>query len=438
MKRQSLIAGLAVVGASLAGVSSASAWGPERATFTMGSPATYPVFNSITDNPTIGDERDFVRVGEINAQVTDLKNEIEVVPGRQYLVYVYFHNDASSTYNDAEHNRAGIAFKTRMASAFPAVLVKGEKGKVSATITAENSNPGSVWDEAYFTTNSDKVLLKYVAGSAKIYNDWGANGSVLSENLFSEDGTWLGLNELNGVILGCEEYHGTVSYVLQAEALSGSVEKTVSLDGNDYKETVSAHSGDIVYYKLVIKNTGDIALNNVTIKDSLPSGVNLVAGSVRLTANNSANPDTLSDNLVGTGYNIGTVGTGNTVTITYRATVSGEFDCNGTTLTNTAKLTYDSNTKTGDSVEDTASVVGVKENCDTPKPNCTTNPDLPECKIPSTGPAEIAMAVAVVLGLGGGSFYLYRTRRALKKVTDSAKGVSEIKPEDMPKNPEQQ
>ena len=65
---------------------SAAAWGPERATFTMEAPATYPVFNSITNNPTIGDERDFVRVGQINADVTDLKNEKEIVPCRHYLV----------------------------------------------------------------------------------------------------------------------------------------------------------------------------------------------------------------------------------------------------------------------------------------------------------------------------------------------------------------
>ena len=61
------------LGLSLTGFISASAWGPERATFTMENPASYPTFNSITDNPTIGDERDFVRVGEINADVTDLK-----------------------------------------------------------------------------------------------------------------------------------------------------------------------------------------------------------------------------------------------------------------------------------------------------------------------------------------------------------------------------
>ena len=90
---------LATAGLSLATFASASAWGPERDTFTMENPATYPTFNSITNNPTIGDERNFVRVGQINADVTDMTDEVEVLPGHQYLVYIYYHNNAASNYN---------------------------------------------------------------------------------------------------------------------------------------------------------------------------------------------------------------------------------------------------------------------------------------------------------------------------------------------------
>ena len=61
---------ITTMGLGLTTFASASAWGPERTTFTMESPATYPTFNSITDNPTIGDERNFVRIGEIDAATT--------------------------------------------------------------------------------------------------------------------------------------------------------------------------------------------------------------------------------------------------------------------------------------------------------------------------------------------------------------------------------
>ena len=46
---------------------SVMAWGPERTTYTMESPAPSAVFNSITDNPTIGDERRVTHQGSRTA-----------------------------------------------------------------------------------------------------------------------------------------------------------------------------------------------------------------------------------------------------------------------------------------------------------------------------------------------------------------------------------
>jgi uncharacterized repeat protein (TIGR01451 family) len=431
---------LATAGLSLATFASASAWGPERTTFTMENPATYPTFNSITNNPTIGDERDFVRVGEINADVTDLKNELEVVPGRQYLVYVYFHNNASSTFNDSAHNHSGVAIRTRMASAFSTVLTPSEKGKISATITADNSNPGSVWDEAYMTTKTEKVFMHYVAGSAKIYSDWKANGSTMPSSLFTEEGALVGLNTLNGIIPGCEEYHGVVTYVLQAEELGGSIDKSVSKDGLKFGESINLAPGEEATYRLAIRNTGDIALTNATVKDVLPAGLSLVPGSVQLTANESTNPEPLSDNIFETGYNLGTIGTGNTVYITYKVKAGMDFDCKGTELTNKATLTYDSDRSSGETKEDTTTITVKKTDCDEPDEpldDCESNPGLPECQekncktnpemegcqeLPNTGPLEIVLAIVIITGIGGGGYYLYRTQKTLKTVENSVSG----------------
>lgn len=427
----------------------ALAWGPERATFTMESPATYPTFNSITDNPTIGDERDFVRIGEIGADVTDLTNEITVIPGHQYLVYIYFHNNASSTFNDAAHNHSGVALRTRMASTFSTVLTPSEKGTVSATITADNANPGSVWDEAYMVTSADKVLMHYVAGSAHIYNDWKTNNSVLSPNLFSETGTLLGLNALNGVIPGCEEYHGVVTYALQAEELGGSIIKTVSSNGTTFNKSTNIAPSEEVTFQLTITNTGDTPLTNTTIRDTLPEGLTLVPGSVQLRANESTTWDPLPDNIIDTGYHLGTIGTGNTVYITYRAIAEVNYDCSGSGLglTNSAVLTYDSESSSGDSREDSAMVVVTKTDCEVPdipldtcetnpslegckqvappapEKTCVTNPEMPGCQeLPNTGPLEIILATIIIIGIGGGGYYLYRTHKVLKAVENSVSG----------------
>lgn len=447
LKTKLSIASVVATAFGIFNIQSALAWGPDRATFTMENPATYPTFNSITNNPTIGDERDFVRVGEIDAKVTDLKNEVTVVPGRQYLVYIYFHNNASATFNDSAHNNSGVALRTRMSSAFSTVLTPSSKGTISATITADNSNPGSVWDEAYMNTSTDKVLLHYVAGSAHIYNDWRANGSVMPSSLFTEEGTLLGLNALNGVIPGCEEYHGVVTYVLQAEELGGSIDKSVSKDGINFGESVNLAPGEEATFQLTIANTGDVALTNATIKDTLPAGLTLVPGSVKLRANESATWDQLSDNIFGTGYNLGTIGTGNTVYIQYKVTAGTDFDCTGTELTNNAILTYDSETSSGDSKSASTTITVKKTDCETPdvpldncetnpglegcstsEKNCKTNPEMEGCQeLPNTGPLEIVMAIVIITGIGGGGYYLYRTQRTLKTVENSVSGKDAAK-----------
>ena len=75
-----------------------------------------------------------------------------------------------------------------------------------------------MWARAYIIAKED-MTLHYVTGSAKIYNDWKANGSVLSIKLFSSDGVYLGLNDLNGVILGDQKmYSGYVVYTIQTKA----------------------------------------------------------------------------------------------------------------------------------------------------------------------------------------------------------------------------
>lgn len=191
-------------------------WGPERPTYTMNSPAKYAVFNSITDNAAVGDERDFVRIVEKNTGGT-YSSDIILEAGKEYEVFIYFHNDASSTFNDKEHNYVGVARDVRISSMFPTHLEADERGAIFGRISASNTVPKAIWDTAYITAQ-ESLTLHYVSGSAKIYNRWRANGQVLSMNLFSEKGTFIGLNELNGVVPGCDIYSGQVVYTIHTIA----------------------------------------------------------------------------------------------------------------------------------------------------------------------------------------------------------------------------
>lgn len=383
----------------------ALAWGPARDVFTMETPASYPTFNSITNNPVLGDERNFVLVAEAGANGT-FSDEVRIQPGKEYEVYIGYHNNAAANLNSTG---VGIAQQVRLSSQFPSVVTPSQKGKVSAIISASNTNPPEVWDEAYFTSN-EEISLRYKEGSAKIYNSFATNGKVLSENLFSVTGTYLGVNELNGLMPGCAEYSGHVIYTLIAEQPDLQINKTVSLDGNNYYENVTVEAGQEVMYKVVFENTGNTNLTNVTFHDKLPVGLTLVPGTTYLYNAEHPNGELLTDLIDKNGYNTGLYGPGTSATITYRAKVAANAvdngSCGANNFVNTIYVDHD-----GGETSDGATVVV----------NKTCNPGV----LPEAGPGEIALAVVAVLCVGIGGTYWVRSRRMLKKVTDSVEGKQE-------------
>ena len=437
---------------------SVAAWGPERPTYTNESPASYATFNSITNNVAVGDERNFVRIGEAGS--TDpYVNEIEVVPGKEYEVYIYYHNDAASNTNETGF---GMATSTKVSSAYPTTLVPNQKGTISGVIywsyvtPKEPNTPktGAVWDEAFLTTKSDNVTLRYKDGTAVIHNAGAANGSVLPNSLFTKDGTLIGFNKLAGTIPGCAEYSGYITYTLVAEKTDAALDKKVSLDGTNWAESVKAKPGDTVTYQVTFKNTGTTTLTGVTFKDAHDGNVILRPGTTKVVT--AANPDgaIIGDVIDNSGYNIGDVAAGATVTITYQSQVTTEQEVCGKSLKNTVTVTYNNNANKNDD----AYVVVV---CDgEPTPTCETNPELPECQktcetnpempecqktcetnpemegceetpdeIVNTGPVEIILAIIIILGIGGSGIYFYRTKKALRTVEDKVSGKKDDKKE---------
>lgn len=286
MKKNKLWVALSTVGLLAAWPARVLAWGPERATYTNESPAPRATFNSIEDNAAVGDEREFVRirekgVGNYTANTDDSGFLVE--PGKTYEVYIYYHNDAASNTNETGK---GVAVGVKMNTHFTYKVTPEEKGYVNAKITAVNTEPLAVWDELKLIANED-VTLNFVENSAIIHNDWKTNGMILvPENLFSDDGAYLGVNSLNGVVFGCAEYSGYVTYEIAAE------EKETPVTPDDPEEKT-----------------------------------------------------------------------------------------------------------------------------------CITNPEMEGCQeMPDTGPVEIVMAIIIVLGIGGGGYYLYRTKKALKQTTEITMG----------------
>ena len=432
-KRRVLVAGIvASAVAAIVPCATSSAWGPERSTFTMKNPADYATFNSITDNPAIGDERNFVRIRDVNSN-DPYRDNVTVVPGGVYEVYIYFHNDGKSSLNKSG---AGIARGVKVTSALSSWKVNAQnKVKVSAVLKAVNTKPLEVWDDAYISTASkDDITLSYISGTAIIHNDYKANGSILSDKyLFGTDGVYIGENELDGLIPACAEWSGYITYRVRADQASSKISKTVSKDGKNFFETVDAKPGDTLTYKIEFENTGTYDLTDVTFRDSLPEGVTLVPGTTIMKDVKSGKETKMNDVIGQNGFNTGTYSPSAKVILTYQVKVNGdvvnEVECNKTReLKNTIHSVYHvgADDKNGEVYD--SSVIKIAKVCDdTPDtPDTPTVPETPktpdEPVLPKTGPGEIALAIVAVVCIATGGIDWYRSQKEVAKIQSNVEG----------------
>lgn len=345
---------LSVVGISLSiaamSTVAAMAWGPERSTFTVENPATYPTFNSITNDPHLGDERNFVRIRE--AGVGTYVDSINIVPGKEYEVQIYYHNNARS---DLNAQGKGAALNSKIKATLPSVVKKGSRVDVSGEITASNTKPLRVFDHANISSPTMDVALRYVQGSAVVTSNGAVNGRALDANRLFGDGHMIGYNDLNGILPGCYQYSGRVVFKFVADYADFNISKTVSKENaNSFQKSQSTNAGSTVDFKISYKNTGTTTQNNVNIMDVLPKGLTYVPGSTKLFNNLLPNGKVLNDDVVTSkGVNIGDYRTGAEGYITFKAKVAALKDliCGTNTLNNIAYIRTNNGTK-----QDTAKV----------------------------------------------------------------------------------
>lgn len=339
------------------------AWGPSRPTYTMANPAGHVTFNSITDHPRHGDERNFVQMRNYTDNGKFGEN-VNLEVGKEYEVYVFYHNNASTHLNTAAEGYKGIAENAYMRVQMPATVNAGTDARVTGFVGASNATPASVWDEAYGkNTSSAAVALRYVQNSAKITSNGAVNGQAIDLNkLASSIGTPLGYDKLDGKLPGCTEYSGYVTYRFKVDQPNFEVTKDVSKSGaNDYSDKVTVAPGSTVDYKIKYKNTGTINQDNIVIRDVLPTGVTYVPGTTYYSSSKTNNQWTKvdSDDIVKNGIYFGGFGPGGALYVKFTARVAGNNDlatCGVNTLINTASA----NTPNG-SKSDTATVDTSKE-----------------------------------------------------------------------------
>ena len=383
-----------------------TAWGPQdRPTYTWEKPADHVTFNSITDNPFLGDERNFVRIRKVGDS-TDV-DEIEVRGGEEYEVTIYYHNNAAAALNASGE---GISKHTYVRTEFTSYLNAGETGAATAFITASNASPQTVWDMTYMKA-VESVYLNFVPNSAIIYNNGTTNNTVLSgDALLGDQGVTIGhWDNMWGMVPGCNEFGGYIVYKIKAEKPDFEVDKKVTISElpDDYKDEIVVLPGDTLNFRINFKNTGSKELTGVTVHDLLPEGITYITGTTWAGSTRHPEGSKSPEALFGDGLGLGAMIVGEEAWVTYQAKVSESseiFPCGDTVVYNGAYIaTYD-----GQSSDKTK--ITVRRACDTPTPK----------ELPKTGPGEVAMAVAIVIVIGGGGFYLYRSRKMLKQVAVGA------------------
>lgn len=321
------------------------AWGPDRTTFTMDKPASYVTFNSIVDNPGVGDERNFTRIRETGSDTWS--DTATIQEGKEYTIRMYVHNNAASNLNL-------VATNVRAALNLPLNTYTTDF-TVNGFISADNAKPAKVWDQVI--VRSDKEFRLQVV-SAKYFNNvtGTTNGWDLSNDLFTNanGGALLGYTSLDGKIPGCLQYAGYI--IVKVKPQFKEVPKHPSYDVVKTVNKTAAKPGDTLQYTITAKNTGDQDLTNVVLKDTLPSYI--ASTSVSVSA-----PSSYSGDIFNGGLKIAKlpVGGSATVKITAVTKASDKFVCGDTTLVNTVSSSTDQTSKEDNSSNNSATTVVTKE-----------------------------------------------------------------------------
>ncbi len=387
-------------------------------------------FNSISDGK-IGDEKNFVgaietsKINWKNVKSSDLTwnaNEITIKDGETYTVRLYVHNNSPKGEDAiAKDVKATFSLPTTVASSHTVI----------GYLDSSNATPTRYWDEVTFKSDGD-FYLKYVQGSAK-YTNAKLGTVALSDNVITKSGAKIGYKSLNGEIPGCYEYDGVVTINLEAHKTveTSLLEKTVRLKGTkEWSETINAKIGDEVEYQIKYVNLSSNTVKNVMIRDILPTNMSYVENSTYLYNSNHQEGILLSDNsLTTSGINIGDHSAQGNSYVRFTAKVTDKsLACGTNKLVNWANSTVNSKVTKDDAtvkVEKTGEVCEKKpepkKDCTTnpempeckkpdpePKKDCTTNPEMPECKKPEPAPEELPdtgmnIADAIISALGAGS-----------------------------------
>ena len=233
-------------------------FGPARPTYTWAAPADHITFNSIIDNPVIGDERAFLR-GAITTAPDYSDPVTGVQDGDEVKLIMYVHNNAAA-------NLGLVATNAMVKVVLPAG--SGANQTVTGYISADNAAPVEVYDTVDIASLGGKdFTMTYIPGSAKLTNNIFPGGTPLSDNIVNT-GALIGYDAINGRVPGCEQFSGWVTLKVRINipnpAYSCDLLTVTSLGGRKIKAVVNTTATNGASLSTITYNFGDGSANLVT------------------------------------------------------------------------------------------------------------------------------------------------------------------------------
>jgi len=334
-KKGPVAAVLSFVLLAIIGSVSASAYAPDRKTYTCDSLASEPVFNSmlweVDGKPkgcggpiVVTDERDFTWIRECKAvNPSDLTQEckgsgsnpfntsgVSVEAGKTYEVSVFYHNNAAASGNASGKS---VMKDSKIKVLIPSVIDAKKSVNIVAELSGSNMKVhspdgstviGNRVQDGVSLSSDTTVYLQWIKDSMRIDNSnikptkvvggvtsvnpasvvssAAITGTDTDGNVLKGAGALFGSNSLDGVVYGCTEYSGWIRFRVKAVAPGFTMQKDVAAHGSgDFKPDVvkGLKVGDKVDFKITYKNTGTMIQNSVKFRDSLPNGLEYVRGS---------------------------------------------------------------------------------------------------------------------------------------------------------------
>ena len=382
------VAAAAIISGATLAPAAVMAWGDSaggRTVYTLdeinaGKLGDTITFNSIT-NGKIGDERNFVGA-KLSTDTSNVwkANEISVKDGDIVTIRLYVHNNSPKGEKKiAEGVSANFSLPTTVAKSHTVI----------GYLNSSNATPNRYWDEVKLTS-SDDFYMEYVEGSAKYTNS--KMGTVALSNNIINSAVTLGYEKLDGKIPGCYQYDGQVTIQVKIhKSVTAKLAKTVRIKGaKGWNESVEAKIGDEVEFQIEYVNLTSEKVDNVMIRDVLPTNLEYVKDSTVLYNSNYQNGTKVVENTLTTsGINIGSYGVKGNAYVRFTAkVVNKSLACGNNQLVNWASSTVNSKV-----TKDDASVMVKRDDA-----KCHEQPTPPTPPvIPQTGATEVT---AIALGAG--------------------------------------